>query len=69
MELLDGVVAKLCRGETLDDRFYDHPLGGNYGGCRECHIRNDWILVYEILENDLYLKALQTGTHDDVFGR
>lgn len=37
----------------------------NYAGYRECHITPDWLLIYEIDENDLYLE--RTGTHPDVF--
>lgn len=39
--------------EALDSKYRDHPLSGRYpdqkGGqtdCRECHVGNDWLLVY-----------------------
>ncbi|WP_414628476.1 type II toxin-antitoxin system mRNA interferase toxin, RelE/StbE family [Tetragenococcus muriaticus] len=31
----------------------------------ECHIQPDWLLIYEIDEEYLYL--LRTGTHSDLF--
>ena len=44
----------------------DHPLLGNYTGNRECHITPDWLLIYRINNNELYL--VRTGTHADLFG-
>lgn len=36
--LLTTVITKLAAGEPLPDKNRDHPLSGNYGACRECHI-------------------------------
>lgn len=69
MKLLDEVIEKLCRGEKLPESNYDHPLTGDYEGCRECHIKFDWILVYEIMDDSIHLRGLQTGTHDEVLGK
>jgi mRNA interferase YafQ len=46
MNLLDDVVQRLIEGETLAPKFNDHALTGNYEGFRECHIQNDWLLIY-----------------------
>mgnify|MGYP004610660813 FL=1 len=35
------VIDILAEGETLPEKYYDHPLSGNYSGCRECHILPD----------------------------
>ena len=51
----------------LDERYKDHPLRGNYQGCRECHLAPDWLLVYKISETELELA--RTGTHSDLFGK
>ena len=58
MKLLNDTVRKLCRGEKLDESQMDHPLEGNYQECRECHIKFNWILVYEIIDSR-YLKVSQ----------
>jgi mRNA interferase YafQ len=65
--LLTGVIEKLAAGETLDAQYNDHPLKGNYAGCRECHVTPDWLLVYKISGDALYLFLTRTGTHSDLF--
>jgi len=67
IDLLTTVIKKLAAGEPLDAKYLDHPLKGNYEGCRECHITPDWLLVYEIADKDLILYLTRTGTHSDLF--
>lgn len=67
MSLLEDVVNKLAMQEPLEERYRDHLLPGNYGGFRECHIMPDWLLVYQIRENELILFLSRTGTHSDLF--
>lgn len=45
--LLQHVMLTLSSGKTLETRYYDHPLSGDYEGFRECHIRGDWLLIYK----------------------
>ncbi|MEZ3446939.1 MAG: type II toxin-antitoxin system YafQ family toxin [Lachnospiraceae bacterium] len=42
----------------------DHSLSGNHVGERECHIAPDWILIYRVNNEELYL--VRTGTHADL---
>jgi len=67
IELLTEVIKKLSIGEPLDEKYKDHPLKGNYLGCRECHITPDWLLIYEIADEILILYLTRTGTHSDLF--
>jgi mRNA interferase YafQ len=67
IDLLTDVIEKLAGGETLDTKFNDHPLKGSYIGCRECHITPDWLLIYKISGNALFLFLTRTGTHSDLF--
>ncbi|MCC8014180.1 MAG: type II toxin-antitoxin system YafQ family toxin [Eubacterium sp.] len=67
IELLENVINKLAAGETLDRKYKDHGLSGNYDGVRECHITPDWLLVYDINGEELKLLLLRTGTHSDIF--
>ncbi len=67
MRLLDEVVSKLAKGETLPDKNKDHALVGNFAGCRECHITPDWLLIYEIDDGELLLYLTRTGSHSDLF--
>ena len=65
--LLDEIVTKLALGKQLDERYSDHPLKGNYSGCRECYVTPDWLLIYKIQDNNLVLYLTRTGTHSDLF--
>ena len=67
LNLLDEVVTKLSKGESLPIKNKDHSLSGNYAGKRECHITPDWLLIYETEEDALYLYLMRTGTHSDLF--
>jgi len=67
ISLLTTVIEQLSNGETLDAKYKDHLLKGNYTGYRECHITPDWLLIYEISEDDLILYLTRTGTHSDLF--
>ena len=67
MSLLADVIRKLAAGKTLDARYEDHPLKGDYAHCRECHVTSDWLLIYEIEGDSLILYLTRTGTHSDLF--
>jgi len=55
----------LVNEDILPDRYLDHPLSGNWKGCRNLHIEPDWLLIYRI-EDDL-IRFERTGTHSDLF--
>ncbi|WP_294208084.1 type II toxin-antitoxin system YafQ family toxin [uncultured Solobacterium sp.] len=65
--LLKDVLNLLVNGKILPIKYKDHNLSGNFKGCRECHITPDWLLIYEIAENELILYLTRTGTHSDLF--
>ena len=67
LQLLKDVVDTLAMGLPLDEKCQDHKLIGNYQGCRECHITPDWLLIYEIAEDELILYLTRTGTHSKLF--
>lgn len=67
IDLLDNVIRKLGAGETLPPEFKDHELVGNWKNHRECHIQNDWLLIYQISENILVLELTRTGSHSELF--
>ena len=67
IRLLEKTIALLAEGKALPSEYRDHALVGDYSGCRECHIAPDWLLVYEIVEDELLLYLTRTGTHSDLF--
>lgn len=67
LDKLFEVIDILANGGTLDAKYRDHDLTGNYKGTRECHIEPDWILIYEIQNNVLVLMLYRLGTHSELF--
>ena len=65
--LLDEVIEKLRLGQTLEEKYRDHELKGNFVGFRECHIKPDWLLIYLIEDDILTLTLADTGSHADLF--
>lgn len=64
INLLTEIVNTLRIPAALPPKNKDHALRGNYIGRRECHISPDWLLIYRIDGNELYLD--RTGTHADL---
>ena len=68
-EELIEVVTDLANDIPLPAKNKDHALQGGFAGCRECHIRPDWLLIYsKESDGELHiLNLLRTGTHSDLF--
>lgn len=69
LQLLNEIVTMLQCGQPLPEKNEDHALTGNWDDHRECHIQPDWLLVYRIIENELILLLVRTGTHSDLFDK
>lgn len=67
LSLIGNVVDILASGNKLPPEYKDHNLSGKYKECRECHITPDWLLIYEITNDNLILYLTRTGTHSDLF--
>ena len=63
---LYAVVACLAKGEPLAPRHKPHPLRGEWKPKWDCHIEPDWLLIYDVDEDEVILA--RTGTHSDLFG-
>ncbi len=59
------VIDLLLSGKPLPGNCDDHPLVREWEGYRECHIEANWLLIYKIVNNRLYL--VRTGTHEYLF--
>ncbi len=64
---LTRIIEKLAQGERLPEKNNDHGLSGILHTKRECHIKPDWLLVYEISDSDMTLYLIRTGSHSDLF--
>ena len=67
LDLLDEVIEKLRKRQPLDKKYKDHSLTGDYAVFRECHVLPDWLLIYRIDEEELFLFLSRSGTHSDLF--
>lgn len=61
------VIHTLGTGGILPEKYKDHALIGNWIGCRECHIRPDFLLIYKIDDSNTVTLA-RLGSHSELFG-
>ena len=59
------VISTLEKEEALDEKFKDHELSGNWANYRECHIKPDLLLIYQV--EDSTLKLARLGSHSELF--
>jgi mRNA interferase YafQ len=64
LEKLYKVIDILCEGGPIPPEYRNHPLHGDKTGKYDLHIENDWLLVYYITNDFVYLS--RTGTHSDL---
>lgn len=67
IEKLFSVIELLANDKVLPEVYREHTLSDNYAGCHECHIENDWLLVYEFFDDVMVLSLTALGTHSDFF--
>ena len=65
-EEIESVVDTLASGQKLTPKYQDHFLHGSQVGLRECHIRGNILLIYEIKDRELVLVLINIGSHSEV---
>jgi mRNA interferase YafQ len=65
LDKLQSLVKAILKGDQLESQYHDHPLSGKWTGSRDCHVEPDWVLIYRIDGDSLYLE--RTGSHSDLF--
>ena len=65
MAKLKVLIELLINATPLPANYLDHPLKGNWRGCRDAHIEPDWLLIYAVIENTVRFE--RTGRHTDLF--
>jgi mRNA interferase YafQ len=60
-----AIVEVLANNQSLSEKHRDHNLTGNWKGYKECHIKPDWLLIYQSLPDKLVLA--RTGSHSELF--
>ena len=68
LKKLFEIVDMLRQGKQLPPENNPHLLRGQYKGCMECHIEDDFLLIC-IDEMSNTIKLLRLGTHHELFGK
>jgi len=66
-ELVKKVISLLANNKTLDEKYKDHKLTGNFKDLKECHVKPDLLLIYKINDDVLELALVQVGNHNSLF--
>ena len=69
MELLWEAVRILVREGVLPESYKPHMLRDEYAGLWECHIEDDWLLIWRQNDKQLTLLLTNTGSHEYLFGK
>jgi mRNA interferase YafQ len=56
---------KLGTDESLPERFFDHPLSGEWKDHRDCHIKPDLVLIYRKPDSGT-LQLVRLGSHSEL---
>lgn len=62
---LQAIIELLVKKRNLPTNNRDHNLTGNWINHRECHIRNDVLLIYKVEDDTLFLSRF--GSHSELF--
>lgn len=63
-----NVIDSLALGKSLPAKHQDHKLTGYFEGYRECHVRPNLLLIYQIDQGNLILALVDIGSHPYLFG-
>lgn len=69
MALLKEVVDQLLEDGVLPDEYRPHMLRDEYASLWECHIEDDWLLIWRQNDFKLTLLFTNTGSHKYLFGK
>lgn len=65
--LFFDVINAIALGKSLDQKYRNHQLAGEYLGCFECHIKSDLLLIYQIDIKENKLTIINIGSHSELF--
>lgn len=65
-QLKQAMLLLIANDAPLGQEWLDHPLKGEWGDHRECHIGGDFLLIYRLAADSIVF--VRAGTHADLFG-
>lgn len=69
IELMKGlfeILKKLENEEPIPSKYKPHSLIGDYKDCMECHVENDFLLIW-IDKISGIVEIVRIGTHSELF--
>jgi mRNA interferase YafQ len=64
--LKEAMLLLIANDGPLPPEYFDHGLSGGSEGFRECHVGGDFLLIYDLRDDDIVI-FVRTGTHADLF--
>jgi mRNA interferase YafQ len=65
---LEIIIEYIRQRKVLESKYKDHALHGAYVGYRECHIKPNVLLLYEVDDVGRYITLVNIGSHSELFG-
>jgi len=66
LKKLFDILELLRQGKPIPSDNKPHPLKGKYQGCLECHIEDDFLLIWIDEVNDI-IDLVRLGSHSELF--
>lgn len=66
VEAFTYIADLLIRDLPIPKEHKPHMLSGNYKGCMECHVGNDFLLIW--MNGDI-IDLIRIGNHSELFGK
>jgi mRNA interferase YafQ len=73
---LTAIISDLVADNTLDAKYKDHGLSGEWKDCRDCHVHPDLVLIYRKvdpptvrkpkIQEPKSLQLLRLGSHGEL---
>ena len=67
LNLFKTTITILIKKGSLPIQYKPHKLSGDFTMLWECHIKSDWLLIWDIDINNKTITLYRTGTHSDLF--
>lgn len=62
-------ILNLLKNELpIPEKYNPHMLSGDYGGCMECHINGDFLLIWIDQETN-QIDLIRLGSHSELLGK
>lgn len=66
IKILFLILRMLENGEDIPQEYFPHKLHHDYKGCMECHVQDDFLLIW--MDGNI-IELLRLGSHSELFGK